>query len=82
VDVIKATYKVFFEKRNAGDLSTFPNAFRGNLSGQGDIAVEISIIKEGKFSKAQVESHVEALPHIQEADYSADMLVEYVEKED
>jgi len=70
------TYKIFFQKENIGDLSSLPAGIRGSLSGQGDITAEISISKTGIFSKSQIEQHIESLPVISGADYSADLTVE------
>ena len=70
------TYKIFFQEENIGDLSSLPAGIRGSLSGQGDITTEISISKKGIFSKSQIEQHIESLPVISGADYSADLTVE------
>ena len=51
----------------------------GDLSGQGDITVEISISKKGIFSKSQIEQQIESLPVISEADFSADLEIEVSE---
>lgn len=37
---------------------------------------EITITKKGKFSKSQIEQHVESLPSLPGADYSADIILE------
>ena len=74
--IIKVTYKIFLQKNNIGDLSTLNSGIRGSLSGQGDIMAEISISKTGRFSKSQIEQHIESLPVISEADFSVDMEVE------
>ena len=75
-NITQATYKIFFQKENIGDISTLPVILRGNISGQGDITAEISITKKGKFSKSQIEQHVESLPSLPGADYSADFNLE------
>lgn len=74
--ISQATYKIFFQKENIGDISTLPAILRGNIKGQGDITAEISIIKKGKYSKSQIEQHVESLPSLPGADYSADIYLE------
>ncbi len=74
--ITRATYKIFFQKSNIGDLSILPSGLRGNLSGSGDISAEITITKTGNFIKTQIEQHIEALPVIPEADYSVDLMVE------
>lgn len=81
-DITKATYKLFFQKENIGDMSTLPALLRGNLSGQGDITAEITITKNGKFAKTQIEQQVESLPSIHSADYSADLILVIDTKED
>ena len=73
VDVTKATYKIFFQKENVGDMSTLPAILRGNMAGQGDVIAEITITKKGKFSKSQIEQQVESIPSLSGADYSADI---------
>lgn len=80
-EIIKATYKIFFQKYNIGDMGTLPAILRGNLSGQGDVTVEISITKNGRYVKNQIEQQVESLPSISGADYSADLIVVTDKKE-
>lgn len=72
-DITKATYKIFFQKENVGDMGTLPAILRGNMVGQGDVIAEITITKKGKFSKSQIEQQVESLPSLSGADYSADI---------
>ena len=74
--ITRASYTIFFQKSNIGDLSLLPSGIRGNLSGQGDVTAEISIIKAGKFSKSQIEQQIESLPALPDADYSADLTIE------
>ncbi|MCC7203047.1 MAG: hypothetical protein IT393_10370 [Nitrospirae bacterium] len=74
-EITKATYKIFFQKDGIGDMGTLPALLRGNLSGQGDVTAEISITKNGRFVKNQIEQQVESLPSISGADYSADLIV-------
>ena len=69
----QATYKIFFQKENVGDMGTLPAILRGNMVGQGDVIAEITITKKGKFSKSQIEQQVESLPSLSGADYSADI---------
>ncbi len=65
---IRAT--IFLEK-STGDLSTLPASIRGSLSGQGNLTVEITVSKDGEFTKGEVESIVESLPCLPEASYGA-----------
>jgi energy-coupling factor transporter ATP-binding protein EcfA2 len=76
VIITKVSYKIFCQKNNIGDLSTLPPGLRGSLSGQGDLTAEITISKRGKFPKSQVESQIESLPVLTEAEYSADLEIE------
>jgi hypothetical protein len=61
--------------RAMGDLSTLPAAYRGSLSGAGDITVEITVRRRGDFSKADVEAMAERLPAVAGAEYTAHMTV-------
>ena len=70
------TYKIFLQKNNIGDLSALPSGIRGSLSGEADITAEIVISKTGRFSKSQIEQHIESLPVISGADFSVDMEAE------
>ena len=58
-----------------GDLSTLPAAYRGSLSGAGDVMVEITVRRRGDFSKADVEAMAERLPAVAGAEYTAHMTV-------
>jgi len=74
--ITRVIYKIFLQKENIGDLSSLPSGIRGSLSGEGDITAEIVISKTGRFSKLQIEQHIESLPVITDADFSVDMQVE------
>jgi len=74
--ITRVTYKIFLQKNNIGDLSALPSGIRGSLSGEADITAEIVISKTGRFSKSQIEQHIESLPVISEADFFVDMQVE------
>lgn len=67
--VLKAQFKVFVEQ-TLGDLSVFPAALRGSLSGQGALSAEVTITKEGEFAKGQVEQMAESLPSLPGGEYS------------
>ena len=75
-EITKITYKIFFQQTNIGDMSTLPQLLRGNLSGQGDVTAEVTIIKNGRFTKSQIEQQVESLPPVTGADYSAELKIE------
>lgn len=74
--VTKVSYKIYYQKKNIGDLSTLPSGLRGSLSGQGDLTAEIYITKIGRFPKPQIEQQIESLPALSDAEYSADLTVE------
>jgi len=75
-NVIRTIYKIFFQQNKVGDLSVLPAGIRGNLNGQGDVTAEISITKTGSYKKAEIEQQIEALPVLNNAEYSADLTVE------
>jgi len=70
---VRAT--IFFEK-STGDLSILPPAIRGNLSGEGSMTAELTVTKDGEFSKSDVEQIIESLPSLPGADYAARLDVE------
>ena len=72
---------VVFVQASRLDLGTIPPALRGNLSGVAEFNMELDIVKEGDFTKAQIESMAEQLPGLSGAIYRADMAgdVELVE---
>lgn len=74
--VTKVNYKIFYQKKNIGDLSTLPSGLRGSLSGQGDLTAEIYVTKTGRFPKSQIEQQIESLPALADAEYSADLTIE------
>ncbi len=72
--VTTATFTVFLQA-NAGDLSTIPSAFRGTLSGAGDVMLELRITKHQVGDKGHVEQMIEHLPVIPNASYDARLQV-------
>jgi len=74
------TFKIFLQQRT-GDLSTLPSSVRGGLKGPGAVTAEWQIVKEGDFSKADVESFAELLPAIGGAKYDASLKVVIPEKQ-
>jgi hypothetical protein len=68
--VVRASFTVYLNQ-STGDLSTLPASIRGGLSGQGNLSVEISLTKEGEFTKGEIEQIAESLPAITSAEYSA-----------
>jgi hypothetical protein len=73
--ITKATYQIYYQKRDIGDLSTLPASLRGSLNGQGELTAEISILKIGKFAKVQIEQQIESLPQFSGAEYSTELVV-------
>jgi hypothetical protein len=73
--ITRIRFSLFLDQ-NTGDLSTLPASLRGNLKGPGNLMAEIRIVKEGDFSKAEVEQMIEALPTIPNAEYSAQMSIQ------
>ena len=70
---VRAT--IFFE-RSTGDLSSLPPAIRGNLSGEGTLTAELTVTKDGEFSKGEVEQIIESIPSLPGAEYGARLDVE------
>jgi hypothetical protein len=70
VRVRRARFTVFLDQV-LGDLSSLPAPFRGSLSGSGALTVDITITKEGNFTKAEIEAMAERLPVHAKAEYGA-----------
>lgn len=70
VRIRRARFTVFVDQ-TVGDLSSLPAQLRGSLSGPGAITADITITKEGDFSKADVEMMTERLPALTKAEYGA-----------
>src|SRR5205823_14219169 len=73
--VKQLTFRIFCEKRNC-DLATLPSGLRGSVSGLGDISADLTLTKNGDFTKAAVEQIVEKLPALPDADYKAELKIE------
>ena len=69
-----ARFSVFADFRNH-DLGSLPAAYRGGLSGTGDLGIQVDISVAGPMTKAQLEQHCEKLPNLAGATYSARMTV-------
>jgi len=74
--IARASYQIFYQQCNIGDISSLPSSLRGAMSGQGDVMAEITISKTGQFTKAQIETQIESLPMIPDAEYALDLSVE------
>ena len=68
--IIRIRTTIFLDK-STGDLSALPTSLRGSLSGQGALTAEITITKEGPFTKGEIEKIIESLPSLSGASYSA-----------
>jgi len=79
--ILRTVFTIYMPPRT-GDLGTFPSAFRGSITGEGELGFEITIIKSGEFSKGQVETLAESLPNIKNADYSAKLEIQIKQEEE
>lgn len=70
-----ARFTVFADYRGQ-DLSGAPAAYRGALSGPGDLDVQLDITLRGPMSKMELEQHCERLPNLSGANYSVRFSVE------
>jgi len=67
-----ARFTIFIQQSNA-ELSSFPSAIRGSMTGVANLHAEIVLERSGKFGKAQVEQLVEQLPSFTAALYKAEL---------
>ncbi|MEI6303499.1 MAG: hypothetical protein WCR74_18810 [Betaproteobacteria bacterium] len=74
--VIQHVRFAIFADFRSHDLGSLPAAFRGGLSGTGDLGIQVDIAVPGPMTKAQLEQHCEKLPNLAGATYSARMVVE------
>ena len=58
------------------DLASQPAAWRGALSGTGDLDVQIDVTVQGPMDKATLEQHCEQLPDVPDATYAARFRIE------
>ena len=58
------------------DLASQPAAWRGALSGTGDLDVQIDVTAQGPMDKATLEQHCEQLPDVPDATYAARFRIE------
>lgn len=71
-------FSIFVDYRNQ-EFGSLPAAYRGGLSGAGDLGVQIDITVPGPLSKAQLEQQCEKLPNLTGASYSARMTVVFAD---
>jgi hypothetical protein len=72
--VERAIFRIFLQEES-GDLSVFPAALRGGITGPGSLMIEIEIRRTGPLTKGQVEQMAENLPTIARAHYQATLKV-------
>lgn len=76
--IVQAKFSIFADFRGS-DLAALPSAYRGNLSGTGDLGLQLEITIRGPLTKAQLEQECEKLPTPANANYSARISVEIEE---
>lgn len=74
--VIRTVRFTIFADHRGQDLSGLPAAYRGALSGPGDVSVQLDIVVPGPMTKAVLEQHCEKLPNLNSASYTARFSVE------
>lgn len=74
--VIRSARFAVFADYKEKDLSSFPAAYRGAISGAGDLGVQLDITVRGPMTKAALEQHCEKLPNLSGAVYSMRFVVE------
>ncbi len=73
--IVQARFSIFSDLQNQ-DLTSLPSAFRGGLTGNGDLSVQLDINVHGPLGKAELEQQCERLPVFTGATYSARITVE------
>lgn len=76
--IVEARFSIFSDLQGR-DLSSLPSAFRGGLTGNGDLNIQLDISVHGPLSKASLEQQCERLPVVEGATYSARVTVEIEE---
>jgi hypothetical protein len=74
--VIHSVRLTVFASYRGQDLSGLPAAYRGALTGAGDLDVQLDITVRGPMTKAVLEQHCEKLPNLAGTNYSARFSVE------
>ncbi len=74
--VIRSARFTVFADYPEQDLSGLPAAYRGSLSGAGELDLQLDITVRGPMSKMELEQHCERLPNISGANYSVRFSVE------
>lgn len=73
--IVQARFSIFTGLRNQ-DLAGLPSAYRGGLSGTGDLDLQLEIAIRGPLTKAQLEQQCEKLPSPTNATFAARITVE------
>ena len=74
--VVRTVRFTIFADYRGQDLSGLPAAYRGALSGVGDIDLQLEIKVPGPMSKADLEQHCEKLPNLPNGRYTVRFSVE------
>lgn len=75
VSIQSVRFSIFAPYREA-ELSGLPSAFRGALTGAGEVDVQLELNLPGPFTKAQIEALCDKLPVLAGGSYSARMKLE------
>ena len=73
--ILSARFSIFSDVQGQ-DFASLPSAFRGGLTGNGDLSVQLDINLHGPLGKAELEQQCERVPVIAGATYSARVVVE------
>lgn len=73
--IVQARFSIFTGLRDQ-DLAGLPSAYRGGLSGTGDLDLQLEITIRGPLTKAQLEQQCEKLPSPTNATFAARITVE------
>jgi hypothetical protein len=76
--VVQVKFSIFTSFRGE-DFANLASAYRGSLSGSGDLDLDLHITLRGPLSKAQLEQQCEKLPAPANANYAARIMVEVEE---
>lgn len=73
--IVQAKFSIFTGFKGE-DFASLPSAYRGNLTGSGDLDLQMEIAIRGPLTKVQLEQQCEKLPAPANATYSARITVE------
>lgn len=75
----KICFLIFFDQKNI-EISSLPSGLKGNLSGNSDLTLDLTITQSGDFTKAQIEQMIEKLPSFTNASYRAELKIKVSEE--